>query len=215
MILSIADRPRYGLLEHSEAMVDYARRHGGTPGLTLYPPALHTASDASKAPFSVRGLLRRAARREFGTLVLWSVGITYLLPPLVRLLHPRARIVIVCHEPGGLRQRLAKGDRFWYSVTVSLYERLFLPFADLIVTPNLRNSQTYGMPFAPLLFVQPPAAGGAARDCLVYLGRKSHSRSLDLFTGAACGRLLEAAGGAVRFSFFPTASAAAWRTRNG
>ena len=142
MILSIADRPRYGLLEHSEAMVDYARRHRGVAGLTLYHPALQTASDTSKAPFSIRGLLRRAARREFTTLVLWSVGITYLLLPLVRLLHPRARIVIVCHEPGGLRQRRAKKDDFWYSVIVSLYERLFFPFADLIVTPNLRNSQS-------------------------------------------------------------------------
>lgn len=203
MILSIADRPRYGLLEHSEAMVDYARRHGGTPGQTLYHPALRTASDGSKAPFSVRGLLRRAARREFATLVLWSVGITYSLLPLVRLLHPRARIVIVCHEPGGLRQRLAKRDHFWYSVIVSLYERLFFPFADLIVTPNLRNSETYGMPFAPLLFVEPAAGGEGARDCLVYLGRKSQSRSLNLFTGQAYGRLLQAAGGALRFSFFP------------
>lgn len=203
MILSIADRPRYGLLEHSEAMVDYARRHGGTPGQTLYHPRLETAAGTAKAPFSVRELLRRAARREFSTLVLWSVGITYLLLPLVRLLHPRARILIVCHEPGGLGQRLAKKDGFLYSVTVSLYERLFFPFAHLIVTPNLRNSDTYGMPFAPLLFVEPAAGGEAERDCLVYLGRKSHSRSLDLFTGEACRRLLQGAGSALRFSFFP------------
>lgn len=203
MILSIADRPRYGLLEHSEAMVDYARRHGGMAGQTLYHAALRTDPGEAKAPFSVRGLLRRAARREFSTLVLWSVGVSYLLLPLVRLLHPRARIVIVCHEPGGLGQRLAKKDHFWYSVVVSLYERLFFPFADLIVTPNLRNSDTYGMPFAPLLFVPPDGGGAAARDCLVYLGRQSQSRSLELFTGPACGRLLQAAGSGLRFSFFP------------
>lgn len=203
MILSIADRPRYGLLEISEAMVEYARRHAGTPGQTLYHPSLRTAGDLPKAPFSVRGLLRRAARREFGTLVVWSVGITYLLLPVVRLLHPRARIVIVCHEPGGLRQRLAKGDPLRYSVTVSLYERLFLRFADLVVTPNLQNSKRFGMPFAPLLFVRPAAAAASARDCLVYLGRRSANRALYLFTGQAGRRLLQAAGGALRFSFFP------------
>jgi hypothetical protein len=204
MILSIADRPRYGLLEHSEAMIDYARHYGGTGGQTLYHPSLRSASDASKAPFSVKDLLRRATRREFSTLVLWAVGITYMLLPLIRVLHPRAHIVIVCHEPGGLRQRLAKKDPFWYSVIVTLYERLFFPFAHLIVTPNARNSRIYGMPFAPLLFLAPSEdAAASVRNCLVYLGRKSHSRSLNLFTGDACGRLLQSAGGDVRFSFFP------------
>jgi hypothetical protein len=203
MILSIADRPRYGLLEHSEAMVDYARRYGGTAGQTLYHRALRTASDVAKAPFSVRDLLRRTVRREYSTLVLWAVGITYMLLPLIRLLHRRAHIVIVCHEPGGLRQRRAKKDPFWYSLIVTLYERLFFPFADLVVTPNVRNSRTYAMPFAPLLFVAPPETGDEVRDCLVYLGRKSHSRSLNLFTSDACRRLLRAVGGEARFSFFP------------
>lgn len=203
MILSIADRPRYGLLEHSEAMIDYARRLGGMPGQTLYHRSLRTAADPAKAPFSVRGLLRRAARREYATLVVWSVGVTCLLLPLLRLLHRRARIVIVCHEPGGLRQRRAKGDPLPYSVAVSLYEWLFFRFADLLVTPNPHNSAAYGMPFAPLLFVRPPAGEEAPRDCLVYLGRRSGIRALHLFTGRACRRLLRAAGGAMRFSFFP------------
>lgn len=203
MILSIADRPRYGLLEHSEAMIHYARRFGGTAGLTLFHPSLRTASCASKAPFSVRDLLRRTVRREFSTLVLWAAGVTYMLLPLIRLLHPRAHIVVVCHEPGGLRQRLAKKDSFWYSVILTLYERLFFPFAGVIVTPNARNSQAYGMPFAPLLFVAPSERSDAPRNCLVYLGRKSHSRSLALFTGRARDRLLHAIGGGARFSFFP------------
>ena len=204
MILSIADRPRYGLLEHSEAMVAYARRFGGVAGQTLYHRALRTAGDPSKAPFSVRDLLRRTARREFSTLVLWAVGITYMLLPLIRLLHPRVHIVIICHEPGGLRQRRAKKDDFWYSLVVTLYERLFFPFADLVVTPNMRNSPIYNMPFAPLLFVAPPNdVDAVVRDCLVYLGRKSASRSLHLFTTDGCGRLLRAVGGAARFSFFP------------
>jgi glycosyltransferase involved in cell wall biosynthesis len=203
MILSIADRPRYGLLEHSEAMVDYAARCGGAAGQTLYHRALRTTSSAAKARFSVRGLLRRTVRREFSTLVVWSVGITYLLLPLIRLLHPRAHIVIVWHEPGGLRQRLAKKDKFWYAVIVTLYERMFLPFANLIVTPNQRNSLAYGVPFAPLLFVAPADRGHEQRDWLVYLGRKSPGRSLDLFTGDACSRLLSTAGGGLKFSFFP------------
>jgi hypothetical protein len=203
MILSIADRPRYGLLEHSEAMVDYAARCGGSAGQTLYHRALRTTSTAARARFSVLELLRRTVRREFSTLVVWSVGITYLLLPLIRLLHPRVHIVIVCHEPGGLRQRLVKKDGFWYALAVSLVERLGFPFANLIVTPNPRNSRIFGMPFAPLLFVPPADRGDEVRERLVYLGRKSHTRSLNLFTGEASGRLLRAAGGQLRFSFFP------------
>ncbi|MET0983572.1 MAG: hypothetical protein ABWY02_15810 [Telluria sp.] len=204
MILSIVDRPRYGLLEHSEAMVSYMQHYGNEPGLTLYHPSLNTAEDlAVKVPFSVMRLLKRAFRHEFSTLVLWSVGITCMLLPLIRLLHPRAKIIIVCHEPGGLGKRLGKKDDFWYAVTVTLFERLFFPFSHLIVTPNVSNSHTYAMPFAPLLFLEPASRSSEPREFVVYLGRKSHTRSVDLFSGKSCAELLRAAGGCTRFSFFP------------
>jgi hypothetical protein len=164
---------------------------------------LSTTSDPAKAPFSASELLWRAAQRKFSTLVLWSVGISYMLLPLVRLLHPRAQIILVCHEPGGLRQRLAKKDGYWYSVIVTLYEFLFYRFAHMIVTPNARNSSIYSMPFAPLLFVEPPERGSETRNCVVYLGLRSNKRSLQLFTGDACTQFLHAAGGGLRFSFFP------------
>ncbi|MBK4736708.1 hypothetical protein [Noviherbaspirillum pedocola] len=203
MILSIVDRPRYGLMEHSEALTDYAGRHGPTSVRTIAHPKLAPGQQATER-YSPLALLLCVARKECTALILWSVGITYLLLPLIRLLNRQVHIVAVCHEPGGLRQRLRKGDPFIYSHVVSLYECLFLRFADMVITPNSENSKKHAMRYAPLIFTPPGEAHAPAHDAVVYLGKRSAHRCLDFFEGVASKVLLSLAGREGDIAFFPT-----------
>jgi len=174
VIFSIVDRPRYGLLEHSQALCFYAD-FVGIPVKSIVHASL--PKKQGELYFSMKFLLKR----KKSTIVLWAFGPSVLFLPWLRL--RGNRVIMVFHEPGGLWQRLRKGDGLLYSMLVSLIEKTFCSFSSSKVTPNRRNAEGKFL-FAPLIFKQ--ALCGYNFDHrlkrpAVYLGRKDQRRCFQEF----------------------------------
>lgn len=204
-IFSIVDRQRYGLLEHSEAFTAYARLLPNLSAKTIYHRDM-APSEQDAQVYSIKQLLIAAWKRKLDCLLLWSVGPTYLLLPLIKLLNPDLRTIVVCHEPGGFRQRMNKKDPILYALLVSAYEWFFLRFADTVVTPNMQNSAKFRMGYAPLIFERIDGSQAQNRDSIVHLGRRSAARSIELFCGKNRENLLAKLDHKIQFNFFPTAT---------
>lgn len=116
-----------------------------------------------------------------GKLVIWNISrFALLYIATARLL--RYKILYLRHEPGGFMQRFHKGDSFIYSVATTLLEKAIGTFANENMTPNRRNSEKYGMHYAPLVFeaVAPHYRHGKNRDTVLHLGRIDARRNSNL-----------------------------------
>lgn len=175
--LSVVDRPRFGLFEISDALVHYA----GKSGLKAREIRLDKQTIRQVVHFYWDVIFSGTSKK----IILWSVGISYLFIPFLRL--AGITVIVIVHEPGGLRQRLLKKDGFVYAIVVSIYELLGY-FAQVRCTPNLKNAKG-NLRYCPLLFKSNfdetfesiNSLVGRGRHALVYLGRKDIRRCYDLF----------------------------------
>lgn len=192
MIVSIVDRPRPGLVEHSEALVKFLQCCG--LNTKNYIPKNFCKNDNFSESFSILKLFNPQVKK----IIIWSTGITYFALPLLRLMGKK--IIVVIHEPGGITQRLRKGDSYIYSLFVTLIE-IFLIFATIKVTPNKKNSSK-SLFFAPLLLENKKICKITNKDLnkVLYLGRKDKRRSFDLFMNNS----LRAKNKHLRFAVFPS-----------
>ena len=185
-IINIVDRKRWGLVEHAHA-VDYFARSLGVTSTT------YSVLDSD-------GLrLKTLLSKKNSTIIIWSLGICTLFIPFLRL---RNKIIFVCHEPGGVRQRYRKNDGLFYSIYVSLYE-LMMSFSHHIATPNKDNAEKYGMQYLPLLYkpissFESVRVSTESRYCIYYLGRVDDRRGADIFS-----RLQRELSDKYDFKFFP------------
>ena len=199
MLISVVDKNRYGLFEHSLALTNFFLMSGNenkAANLFRSDGQVHGALN-----FSIFKLLSIIYKNRAATLVVWSVGISYFILPIINLFFSSVKIIVVIHEPGGIVQRLKKGDPLLYALAVSFYE-LLLFFSKVIkVTPNVKNSKKYNLIYAPLLFDSLNMNQTIMdKSTVVYLGRKAEVRSLSLFKFLKDNKALTN----FDFEFFPT-----------
>ena len=191
MIVSIVDRPRPGLVEHSKALVKFLQYCGFNA--KNFIPKEFCKKDNFSDSFSILKLFNPKVKK----IIIWSMGITYLALPFLWLMGKKT--VVVIHEPGGIIQRLGKKDSFIYSLIVSFLE-VFLIFASIKVTPNKKNS-SQDLLYAPLLLEMKkiPKITNRNLNKVLYLGRKDNRRCFDLFMN----NFLRAENKHLRFIVFP------------
>jgi hypothetical protein len=175
MVVSVVDRPRYGLVEHSDALVNYLRINR-LNAISFVPAQMLSSCEYSCTSFSIRKLFSK----DVNVVVIWSLGITMISLPFLRIFGKK--IIFISHEPGGIRQRLRKSDGIMYSLKTSIFESLSI-FANIVVTPNIKNA-TNKIIYAPLLFnsrITHKYELTKKKSLLVYLGRKDSRRCYNIF----------------------------------
>jgi|GEM_PF-6441686 len=199
-IVSIIDRPRYGLREHAEALSDFWQKSESGVSILL----VHKKIDGDLSDrYSIRNVFRQFQDSGDAVFVVWSVGLTYMLMPILSRIYKRKRFVVVLHEPGGLKQRIKKGDPLIYSLFVSIFE-LFMFVSDVdVVVPNKKNALIYGYKYAPLIFSREVSQSKVYRSKILYLGRKSEARCLSFFQGQSLVKFMQEFSEEVSFEFFP------------
>lgn len=208
MLLSVVDRPRPGLVEHSLALAAHATEHGYACK-TIHACAAD-ASPCEEYPWSLPRLIQQAWRSP--VIVVWSFGVVALLLPLLRLICPFAVWCVVLHEPGGLRAKMKKGD-IWYRALISAFlEWNCILFANWIIVP--RKDKAALVPFAkvvslPLLYRSASHKGVevAIRDTcppkILYVGRRDDRRKLNLFQSETFRDSIRKKAHGCTFDFFP------------
>lgn len=202
MLLSIVDRQRYGLLEHAEALNVFYKQSTGCDSILLKHANL--VSDIG-SNFSFYLMLKILFSGKVNVCVIWSVGSTYCLLPIITLLLRNIKFFVVIHEPGGFSQRKKRGDPLIYSLTTTLYEKLLCFSIVTRLTPNIKNIIVGKLLFVPLIFSEKIQVRNLInRNQILYLGRKSVNRSYDLFEGEMLDKFLGLLGKDELFKFFPT-----------
>ena len=198
MLISVVDKNRYGLFEHSLALTNFFLKSDKQNKVANLFRSENQIYGALK--FSIFRIISMLYRNRDATLVIWSVGVSYLLLPFINILFPSVKIIVVVHEPGGIIQRFKKGDPFIYCFAVSFYELLLCFSKANKVTPNKKNAREYKLTFAPLLFDSLINKQKIVdKDSIVYLGRRTALRSLELFESLSKDELFSN----FNFEFFP------------
>ena len=170
MIVSVVDKKRPGLCEHSSALCTYLQE-SGFEAISMVPkPFCYSKADLK---YSFSHLLKS----EVKVIVLWSFGISGLFTIVFKLLGKK--VIWIQHEPGGLSQRLSKKDPIFYSLLSSFFE-IFFSTADKIVTPSNKWEHLF-IDYAPLLFVPKKIKKKNNRHFVTYLGRRDMRRGLKIF----------------------------------
>jgi hypothetical protein len=197
-VLSVVDRPRPGLMDHSDAFAALAKPYG------YDVTCMHLAA-ASKT-WGFWGLVK--ACRHNDLLLIWSFGLTIALLPIIRLLAPGLKVAFVYHEPGGLRQKLRKKDPLFPSIVSALLERVAISVSHQVLIPRedkVGEFQHLNAIFAPLLYDACACVKKApvASASILYLGRRDLRRKFDLFCDDGFRRLVSGNGSDLVFQFFP------------
>ena len=173
MIAIVVDRPRYGLLEHAAALRHYLI--GAGYEATVYADESLTPEPEDQVrPFRWHALFAPRIK----TVVIWSVGLSYGLIPLLRLMGKR--VIVVIHEPGGYAQRIARGDPEDYARKTTRYESL-TRLASVRGTPR-EDKATGGLVCLPLLLQERrPSMPDKPKTSLVLMGRRDPRRNRRLF----------------------------------
>ncbi len=174
-LISLVDRARPGLVDHSECFVEYARVCGWQ--------AKHMATSGYFDARWVAEVLQQAwGCRAPPILVIWSNGLSALMVCIIaRLLLRRLRTVVVFHEPGGLFQRLRKRDPLSYSIALSVYEWIRAPFISSLFCPSPIAARTDSrVQFAPLLFKTNFRPWSGNKLTILHLGRRDYRRASNI-----------------------------------
>jgi hypothetical protein len=205
-IVSIVDRPRPGLSEHSAAFAFFCSQHGYKAYM------LHSCvlGQNDEEPWTFWRTVRLARKSQLA--LLWSFGGVALTLPLLKLLTPGTRWCVILHEPGGLRAKFSKGDVWYRAIVSALLEYICLIFADWIVVPRsdkLSLVRRVAKVSLPLLYnssyVAPlrRALGGQAEKIVLYLGRRDLRRKLEMFVSDAFRTRVRQVVPDCQFRFFP------------
>lgn len=188
-ILSVCHPGNRGLLDHSAALVSYGQQY-----------------DANRSYLAVHGVresLRAAARtRRHRRACLWVLWDNSLLTLLIgvgaRVLG--GHVVYMLHEPGGVGQKLTKGDPFVYSCLAALAETAMTAVSHSVVVPR-RDRLAFGDAFVPLLYDEARPEPHTARTRRIgFLGARRAHRLAHLFTRLVP-RLRETG---IEVSYFPS-----------
>jgi hypothetical protein len=168
-IINVVDRKRWGLQEHAHAVDLFSHQAG-------YSSKTYSVFDADGLNFF------KLLQEENSTIIIWSLGLCALLIPLLRM---KNKVIFICHEPGGLKQRFKKKDGFFYSLYVSSYE-LLMHLSNQIATPNKINAKKYNLKYLPLLYKPVSSFGklptkNLSKFCIYYLGRLDDRRGSKIF----------------------------------
>lgn len=87
------------------------------------------------------------------------------------------------HEPGGLGQKLVKGDGLLYSILASIAESLMMLIANMTLVPS-PDKLVFGDKFAPLLFIESssPEPIRGDKTFVGFLGARRRSRLHHVFS---------------------------------
>lgn len=199
-LLSVVDRPRPGLSDISDGLVENAARAGFDASSLHRVPGAVTAGPR----WSLRAMLH--AVRACDAVVVWSFGLTAMLLPLLRAWYPQTHWAVVLHEPGGLRAKLSKGDGWLRAFASAALEFLAVKGADTVLVPRADKAALVSarrVVVAPLLYCTAAVATLSTRTDVLYMGRRDARRKLAFFESDAFRQRLRDALGECGFSYFP------------
>lgn len=171
-VFSVVHPKKYGLLDICEALTYYGNQSDSRRTYTTL------TSVADLAMVCIRS---RSQKGSIG-LVFWDNSFFSLISLFIGKLFG-ARTFYYLHEPGGIGQKLIKGDPFLYSVRASLAEVLMAYLADKTLVPRL-DTLVFGDFYAPLLFVDvPDELNLSGKKFIGFLGGRRKSRLEHVYRG--------------------------------
>lgn len=182
MIVNVVDRPRWGLFEHAKALNNYCADEGFSVAM-IAGKLFGTQSSCFGQLFKI---FTSFFKSDFSLVfIVWSFGPLLPFIGFLSLFSSRITAILVLHEPGGIRQRLEKGDKFLYALVLSAYEFCFKSLYT-IGTPNFQNSRRYGLKYLPLIQELQRAHKPEQRESnlcrtVTFLGRKDERRFYSFF----------------------------------
>ena len=189
---SICAPNKYGLMDHAVALYEYGS------DLDSSKSYLDPLDSNNFVYVPVNTHCRRASHWQIW--VVWDNSLFSFLSALVARFR-RAKLVYFLHEPGGLEQKLAKGDGLLYSLSARAAEIVMAFLSHRVISAHPKNRKHVDL-ICPLLYSERKSSEiDKKRRIIGFLGAVRSSRTPALFE-EVCSFLLKM-GYEVRF--FPSA----------
>jgi len=171
-VFSVVHPKKYGLLDICEALSFYGNQSDSARAYSTI------TSRVKLAELLVRG---KSKKGSIG-LVFWDNSFFSLFCLCLGKLFG-AQTFYYLHEPGGIGQKLVKGDRFIYSIGASLAEALMGRLASKVLVPRF-EALVFGDYYAPLLFVGDESEYNCPEKKFIgFLGGRRKSRLEHVYRG--------------------------------
>jgi hypothetical protein len=170
LVISFCHRTKLGLRDHSLALVKYG---------TLRDKK-RVYRESGSLFYSFINILKHRLRGQSVICVIWDNSWTSLALSILAQLS-RCHVVYYYHEPGGLGQKLFKGDPAIYAVAASLAESAFKMVATRTVVAR-RDRLAFGDAFCPLLYDDArPRRRSTSAPLIGFLGARRQHRLYNQF----------------------------------
>lgn len=167
VVISVVHRRKYGLQDHANALTEYGLKSGGEYIVcTRFFALVHALLETSR--------LKKRPNCIFWDNSFWSY-LSLLFSKLVG-----AQTFYYLHEPGGIGQKLFKGDPFVYSLMASFAEWLMKSAASNVLIPRA-DKLADGDFFAPLLYLADRPHVQVRNAVVGFLGARRKHRMTHVF----------------------------------
>ena len=171
-VISVVHPKKYGLLDICEALSFYGNQSDSAR-------AYSTITSRAKL---AKLLVQRKSKKGSIGIVFWDNSFFSLFCLCLGKLFG-ARTFYYLHEPGGIGQKLIKGDRFIYAICASLAEALMGRLASKVIVPRF-EALVFGDCYAPLLFVGDESEYNSSEKKFIgFLGSRRKSRLEHVYRG--------------------------------
>jgi len=167
LIISFTHPNKLGLIDIANALTDY----GGTYDKSRKYLSISNLFDLLKA------LIRN--RNNKTICVIWDNSLYSLNAMLICCIY-RVKILYYLHEPGGIGQKLYKGDPFIYSIKASLGEWLMKLISSKVLIARA-DKLAFGDFYAPLLYNHDRPYPKKNSNIIGFLGAKRRHRMHHVF----------------------------------
>lgn len=163
-VISFVHPTKLGLLDHAEALTEY-----GT--LLDEKRSYHTHTSIFNLAVNLIQMRRNGSQC---ICVFWDNSINTLIAMLLCSLF-RVPKLYYLHEPGGIGQKLSKGDPFIYSLKAAFAESLFKSVSSMVLVARC-DKLAFGDYYAPLLFNDDRPVRVNSSRVIGFLGAKRNHR---------------------------------------